>query len=44
MVGGPRNFKHLPDISFDNSFQKMVLWSLLMLSYACYLADLDDNQ
>ena len=34
----------LPDISFDCSFEKIVLSSLLLFSRACYLLDLDDIQ
>ena len=44
MVGGPKYFKLLPDISFDSGFQKIVLSSLLLFSYACYKVDLDDIQ
>ena len=34
--GGSKNFKLLPDISFDSGFQKIVLLSLLLFSCACY--------
>ena len=36
VVGGPKDFKLLPDISFDSDFQKFVLSSLLLFSCACY--------
>ena len=41
---GLKNFKLLPDISFDSSFQKIVLSSLLLFLCACFSNDLDDNQ
>ena len=44
MVVGLKNFKLLPDISFDSSFQKIVLSSLLLFLCACFSNDLDDNQ
>ena len=34
----------LADISFESSFQDIVLSCLLLLSCACYLSDLDDIQ
>ena len=36
VVGGPRNFKLLADISFDSSLQNTVLPSLLLFLCACY--------
>ena len=35
VVGGPKNFKLLPDITFDSGFQEIVLSSLLLFSCAC---------
>ena len=43
VVGGLKNFKLLPDISFDSDFQKVVLSNLLFLC-AFYQGDLDDIQ
>ena len=42
-VGGLKNLKLLPDISFDSDFQKVVLSNLLFLC-AFYQGDLDDIQ
>ena len=36
VVGGPKNFKLLADISFDSSLQNIVLPSLLLFLCACY--------
>ena len=36
VVGGPKNFKLLADISFDSSLQNTVLPSLLLFLCACY--------
>ena len=36
LVGGPKNFKLLVDISFDSSLQNTVLPSLLVFLCACY--------
>ena len=36
MVGGPKNFKLLVDISFESSVQNTVLPSLLLFLCACY--------
>ena len=44
VVGWPTIFKHLPDISFDNDFQKIVLSRLLLFSCTCYQVGLDDIQ
>ena len=44
VVGGPKNFKLLADISFESSFQNTVLPSLLLFSCACYYVDLDNIQ
>ena len=35
VVGGPKTFKLLPDISFDGGFQKIV-WSNLLLFSCAY--------
>ena len=42
VVGGPKNFKLLLDISFDSGFQRIVLSSLLLFPCTCYEFDLDD--
>ena len=44
VVGGLKNFKLLPDISFDGGFQKIVLSSLLLFLCSYFSNDLDDNQ
>ena len=44
VVGRPKKFKLLSDISFDNGFQKIVLSSLVLFSCACYYFDLDNVQ
>ena len=44
MVGGPKNFKLLADISFESSLQNTLLPSLLLFSCACYYVDLDNIQ
>ena len=36
VVGGPKNFKLLADISFESSLQNTVLPSLLLFLCACY--------
>ena len=36
VVGGPKNFKLLADISFDSSLQNTILPSLLLFLCACY--------
>ena len=36
VVGGPKNFKLLADISFESSLQNIVLSSLLLFLCACY--------
>ena len=36
VVVGPKNVKHLPDISFGTRFQNIVLSSLLLFSCASY--------
>ena len=36
VVGGPKSFKHLADISFESSLQNTVLPSLLLFLCACY--------
>ena len=36
VVGGPKNFKLLADICFENSLQNTVLPSLLLFLCACY--------
>ena len=36
VVGGPKNFKLLADISFESNLQNIVLSNLLLLSCACY--------
>ena len=36
VVGGPKNFKLLADICFENSLQNTVLSSLLLFLCACY--------
>ena len=36
IVGGPKNFKLLADISFESSLQNTVLPSLLLFLCACY--------
>ena len=47
VVGGPKHFKLLADICFENSLQNCrvtVLPSLLLFLCACYKVDLDDIQ
>ena len=44
VVGGPKNFKLLADISFESSLQNTVLSSYCYFLCACYEVDLDDIQ
>ena len=44
VVGEPKNFKLLADISFESGLQNTVLPSLLLYLCACYYVDLDDIQ
>ena len=44
VVGGPKNFKLLVDISFESGLQSTVLLSLLLFLCACYYVDLHDIQ
>ena len=44
VVGGPKNFKLLADISFESGLQNTALPSLMLFLCSCYYVDLDDIQ